>query len=56
MGIASLLKVRFGDEGLGLMPEIHEINEEDKLRAILKALETAANPDEVHRLWSLGAS
>ena len=32
MGIESLLRVRFGEEGLKLMPEIHEIHEEEKLR------------------------
>jgi hypothetical protein len=48
LGIESLLRVRFGDQGLQLMPEIHE---EEKPRAILKALETAASPDEVRRLW-----
>ncbi len=54
IGIESLLRVRFGDEGLKLMPEIHEIYEEEKLQAILKALETAASPDEVRRLWVPG--
>jgi hypothetical protein len=52
-GIESLLRVRFGEEGLKLMPEIHE---EEKLRAILKTLETAASPDEVRQLWSPPAS
>ena len=47
MGIESLLRVRFGEEGLKLMPEIQEIYEEEQLQAILKALETAASPDEV---------
>jgi hypothetical protein len=56
MGIESLLRVRFGDEGLKLMPEIREIHEEEKLEAILKALETAASVDEVRRLWSPPAS
>lgn len=51
-GIESLLRVRFGDEGLKLLPEIREIYEEEKLEAILKALETATGPDEVRRLWS----
>jgi len=46
-GIESLLRVRFGEEGLKLMPEIHEIHDEEQLEAILKALETAASPDEV---------
>jgi hypothetical protein len=55
-GIEVLLRVRFGDEGVKLMPEIREIHEEETLRAILKALETVASPDEVRRLWSPPAS
>ena len=51
-GIESLLRVRFGDEGLKLMPEIREIHEEETLRAILKALETAATLDDVRRVWA----
>ena len=51
-GIEALLRVRFGDDGLRLMPEVQGIHEEEKLRAILKALETAANLDDVRRLWS----
>jgi hypothetical protein len=50
-GIESLLRVRFGEVGLKLMPEIRAIYEEDKLEAILKALETTPNPEEVRRLW-----
>jgi len=56
MGIESLLRVRFGEEGLKLMPEIREIYEDEKLEAVLKALETATSPDEVRRLWSPPAS
>jgi hypothetical protein len=56
LGIESLLRVRFGEDGLRLMPEIQAIHEEDQLLAILKALETAASPDEVRRLWSPGVS
>jgi hypothetical protein len=55
-GIESLLRVRFGDEGLKLLPEIREIYEEEKLEVILKALETATGLDEVRRLWSPPAS
>ena len=54
-GIEALLKVRFGEEGLKLMPEIHEIHEDEKLDAILTALETAASPDDVRQLWSPAA-
>jgi hypothetical protein len=56
LGIEALLRVRFGDEGLKLMPEIQAIHEQEKLEAILKALETADNLDEVRRLWSPAAS
>jgi hypothetical protein len=52
LGIEALLRVRFGDEGLKLMPEINEIHEEETLRAILKALETPVTIDEVRRLWA----
>jgi hypothetical protein len=53
-GIESLLRVRFGEAGLQLMPEICDIHDEDQLRTVLKALETAAALDEVRRLWSPG--
>lgn len=55
-GIESLLRVRFGEEGLKLMPEIREIYEEEKLEAILTALETATKPEEVRHLWTPNAS
>jgi hypothetical protein len=50
-GIEVLLKLRFGDEGLKLMPEIQEIHEEEKLDAILKAVGTAVDLEAVRRLW-----
>ena len=50
LGIETALWIRFGGKGLKLMPEIHEIHEEEKLKAILTALETAASPDEVASL------
>jgi hypothetical protein len=51
-GIQSLLKVRFGEEGLKLMPEIQQVYGAEKLEAILDALETAASLDDVRRLWA----
>jgi hypothetical protein len=54
MGIELFLRTRFGEAGLNLMPEINEIHDEEQLEAILKALETAASPDDVRRLWSPG--
>jgi len=52
MGIEALLQVRFGEEGVKLMPEIQEIHEEEKLVAILQALQKASSPEEIRRLWS----
>jgi len=49
-GIKTALNIQFGDAGLQLMPEIRAIYEEEKLEAILKALETEAGLDEVRRL------
>jgi hypothetical protein len=51
-GIESMLRRLFKEEGLELMPEIREIHEEEKLEAILKALETADSVDEVRRICS----
>ena len=51
-GIEVLLSVRFGADGLKLMPEINEVYEKEKLEAILEALRTAANPEEVRRVWA----
>jgi len=53
-GIEFALEMRFGDAGLKLMPEVDEIYESEKLEAILNALKTATNPEEVRRLWSPG--
>ncbi len=55
-GIETVLRIRFGDEGLKLMPEIREIYEEEKLEGILTALETATSLEEVRRHWSPATS
>lgn len=52
LGIEALLKVRFGEEGLKLMPEIENVHYDDQLKAILEALGTAKTPDEVRRIWA----
>ena len=55
-GIETALKIRFGEAGLQLMPEIRTIYDENQLRAILRILETAASPEEVRRLWIANGS
>ena len=59
-GITTCLKLRFGAQGLELLPTIAQglellpaiqsLEEVDRLRAILKAIETATDLDEVRRL------
>ena len=51
-GIEAMLELRFGDPGLQLMPEIREIKDNDKLEAILRAIKTAASPEDLRRLWA----
>ena len=49
-GITSCLKLRFGAEGLALLPAIQVVTDIDRLQAILKAIETATDPEELRRL------
>jgi hypothetical protein len=51
-GIEPLLRVRFGAEGLELMPELREIRDPELLEKVLDRIETAASPEEVRRVWT----
>jgi hypothetical protein len=51
-GIRAMLKMKFGESGLALLPEIERIDELEKLEAILDLIETTATPDELRRLWT----
>jgi hypothetical protein len=51
-GIEVSLEVKFGPEGLKLMPEIREVHDHELLRAILEAIKRASRPDEVRRVWT----
>ena len=50
-GIEVALRIRFGDAGQQLMDEINDIHDEALLRAVLKALETTTDLDEVRKIW-----
>jgi hypothetical protein len=54
-GIEELLELKFGTEGLQLLPEIRQLSDLDALRAILQSVKTAASPDDLRRLWSPGS-
>jgi hypothetical protein len=49
--IELLLQVKFGQEGLALLPEIRELPDVEQTRAVLRALATATTLDEVWRVW-----
>jgi hypothetical protein len=50
-GIEECLQLKFGAEGLKLMPELRELQDHELLRAVLRAIRTTASPDELRRLW-----
>jgi len=51
-GIELGLKLKFGAAGLRLLPEIHPIKDLAVLQAILRAIETAASPEDLRRAWA----
>jgi hypothetical protein len=51
-GIEVGLKLKFGAEGLRLLPEIQQLHDHEVLQAVLRAIETAKTPDELRGVWS----
>lgn len=48
-GIESLLEVKFGDEGVGLFPEVGQQTDPNVLEKLLQFIKTATNLDDVRR-------
>jgi hypothetical protein len=51
-GIEVGLELKFGAEGLELMPELREIRDIELLRKILKRILTADSPADLRRVWT----
>jgi hypothetical protein len=51
-GLEVALELKFGAAGLALLPEIKQIAQVDRLKAIQQALRGAATPEELRRLWA----
>jgi hypothetical protein len=51
-GIEVGLRLKFREEGERLLPEIRELHDHEVLRAVLQAIETAASPDALRRVWT----
>jgi len=50
-GIKLALDIKFGADGVRLMPEIRQIKDRNKLKAVQRALKAARSPDEVRRVY-----
>lgn len=51
-GIAAILEVRFGSDGLRSLPELDGIQDPERLSSILKGLKSASSVEEARRLWA----
>ena len=51
-GIEVCLEMKFGAEGLELMPELRQIQDHELLRKVLARIKTAASPDDLRRVWT----
>lgn len=51
-GIEALLDVKFGEEGLKLLPEIRAFDDFEVFRSVLQAIKTANRPEEVRQVWA----
>lgn len=51
-GIKSSLEIKFGPDGLALVPEIEQIHDIALLESVLDAIKTAEKPDDLRRLWA----
>ncbi len=54
--IESTLRTKFGEEGVGLLPQIEALNDADKFLALNQAIVRAANLEEVRRAWAAAAA
>ena len=51
-GIALALELKFGDEGLALLPEIQSITEVARLQAVRDRIKAAGTPDELRQVYA----
>jgi hypothetical protein len=51
-GIEVALDLKFGAEGLELMPELREIRDPVLLDKVLSKIKTASSPDDLRRVWT----
>jgi hypothetical protein len=47
-----LLRDKFGEAGLALLPEITALRNAEKYRAIIRAIGGANSPDDLRKSWA----
>jgi hypothetical protein len=50
--IEDLLRDKFGEAGLALLPEIKALDDAEKYRAIVRAIGGANHPDDLRKIWA----
>ena len=50
--VEDLLRIKFGEAGLALLPEIRALNDAEKYRAIVCAIPGANGPEDVRKVWA----
>ena len=51
-GIEVCLDLKFGEEGLSLMPELRALHDHEVLETVLDAIKAAATPEDLRRIWA----
>jgi hypothetical protein len=51
-GIEVCLRIKFGAEGLELLPELRQIRDHVLLEKILDKIGVASSPDDLRRIWT----
>lgn len=52
MGIEAILDLKFGEEGLTLLPEIRQLYNHETLEVVLRSIKTAGSLEDFQRTWS----
>jgi len=50
--IEDLLRDKFGEAGLALLPEIKALDDDEKYRAIIRVLPGANSPEDIRKVWT----
>ncbi len=55
-GIELILDIKFGADGLRLLPEIQQIKDVKRLKAVRRAIQAAHTPEDIRRVYQRHAT